>query len=517
MPKSTVSPTASRPRRRLRHLPIVTLAAVVLSASLALSAQAAPSGKHAPATRVSNHHVKRVSGACAKAHKHAAPPRHAGGNRRSAHQTRARHRPSSGRHQTRCATRAVKHGLASTTATVPQTAGNGTSRPTGAPATTSVTPSPGSTTYVSPQFLGQHLMFFSALNPAFPVHAMRLWDSNTQWCQMDSGTASNEYDFNQLDALFGQASRLGADVEFTFGYTPHWAATGSYPQSSAVNQCSASTDAAPPANESYWKNYVTAVVSHSVGKIHAYELWNEVNDPNYWSGSVAQMVRMSIDAATIIHRLDPSALVLSPSITNTSQGYSWLHQFLSSVPQGTINAIAVHSYAFGYTPEQFIPAEMSAVRSALPAAYAGMPIWSTEGGWGENSQLSSAVGDQAAFVARYDLQMLSQGVTRSYWYAYPNTQWGTLWDGTALTPAGIASGSIESWLSGATFSGCGTSDGNLWTCNLTLSNGKPAQIVWATQWAAWYPTTYATAQTLEGTTAPTNGWVQAVYEPVLLS
>jgi hypothetical protein len=373
------------------------------------------------------------------------------------------------------------------------------------------------TTYVSPQFLGQHLMFYSALNPAFPVHAMRLWDSNTQWCQMDSGTSSSEYDFGQLDALFGQASRLSADAEFTFGYTPQWAATGSYPQGSAVNQCSTSTDAMPPAKESYWTNYVTAVVRNSVGKIHAYELWNEVNDPNYWSGSVARMVRMSIDAANIIHRLDPSALVLSPSITNTSQGYTWLHQYLSQLPQGTINGIAVHTYAFGSTPEQFVPSAMKSVRSSLPGAYANLPIWSTEGGWGQNSQLSSAVGDQAAFVARYDLQLLNQGFARSYWYAYPNTQWGTLWDGTALTPAGIASGTIYNWLAGSTFSGCSSSDGNLWTCNLTLSNGKTAQIVWATTWAVWYSTGYSTVQTLEGVSAPTNGWVQAVYEPVLLS
>ncbi len=39
-----------------------------------------------------------------------------------------------------------------------------------------------------------------------------------------------------------------------------------------------------------------------------------------------------------------------------------------------------------------------------------------------------------AFVARYDLMMLNEGVARTYWYAYQNSQWGTLWDGSALTP-----------------------------------------------------------------------------------
>ena len=76
-------------------------------------------------------------------------------------------------------------------------------------------------------------MFDSTLQPAVPVHAMRLWDSNTQWCQMDRGTSTDEYDFTQLDLLLAQADRLSADVEYTFGYTPRWAADGLYPQPGA--------------------------------------------------------------------------------------------------------------------------------------------------------------------------------------------------------------------------------------------------------------------------------------------
>src|SRR5205823_9567731 len=131
-----------------------------------------------------------------------------------------------------------------------------TGSPSGAtPGDGSPSPTPAATqgnvngTYVSPQFFGQHLMFYSALNPAIPVHAMRLWDSNTQWCQMDNGTASNQYDFGQLDALLGQAPRLGADVEFTFGNTPRWASSGAYPEASATGQCSSSFGNTAPANE----------------------------------------------------------------------------------------------------------------------------------------------------------------------------------------------------------------------------------------------------------------------------
>jgi hypothetical protein len=275
----------------------------------------------------------------------------------------------------------------------------------------------------------------------------------------------------------------------------------------------------PPADESYWTNFVTALVTHAKGRIHAYELWNEVDYSEFWSGSMAAMVRMSIDAAAIIHRIDPSALVLSPSITGTSEGYAFLRQYLASVPAGTFDVIAVHSYTGGAWPEDAIPAEMAAVRAALPSGYADTPIWSTEGGWGLNSQFSTSASDQRAFIARYDLMMLAQGVERSYWYAYENTQWGTLWDGSALTPAGIATRTIDAWLVGATLRGCQTSDGNLWTCNLTTSTGNQARIVWVrTTPVGNYSTGgYSTVERLDGTSEGTGGSsITVTTEPVML-
>jgi hypothetical protein len=382
-----------------------------------------------------------------------------------------------------------------------------------------LTPQAAQATTVPSQFFGQHLMWEWNLTPAFPVHAMRLWTSNTDWCEIDSGTSSGQYNFGQLDALLGQASRLGADVEFTIGTTPTWAATGSYPQASVVDQCDwGGKGAQPPANESYWTNFVTALVTHAKGKIKAYELWNEVDYPPSWAGSVAQMVQMSVDASAIIHRIDPSALVLSPSITATQEGYTWLAQYLSSLPTGTLNGIAIHSYTAGAWPEQYLPQELSAVRAAIPQQYGKLPIWSTEGGWGLNSWFSSPGDDTAAFVARYDLMMLNLGVARSYWYAYENSQYGTLWDGAQLTPAGVASGTIEKWLTGATFGGCSSSDNNLWTCNLTTSTGKKARIVWATSWAVWYQTTgYHRVSTLDGGSSTATGWVQVALQPIMLT
>jgi hypothetical protein len=386
---------------------------------------------------------------------------------------------------------------------------------------------PATARYIAPATLGQHLMFNSALDPDVPVHAMRLWDSNTSWCKMDTGASSGQYRFGQLEALLGQASRQGADVEFTFGRTPRWAVGGSDPPSTVTDQCASTgttTSADPPASRETWRNYVTAVVTRARGRIRAYELWNEFNNPDFWAGSVDQMVQMSIDAAAIIHAVDPSALVLSPSASATPQGTAVLREYLSRLPAGTIDAIAVHTYTKGRWPEATVPAAMADVKAALPAAYADMPVWSTEGGWGTNqafrplSQPASAASDQRAFVARYQLMLLTQGFTRSYWYAYQNTDWGTLFDGTSLTPAGVATRTLDDWLVRATLSGCTSPDGNLWTCEMTSRSGVPQRIVWATQWAVWYPTSgYDQVGTLDGGSSAASGWVQVKGEPLLLS
>ena len=507
--------------RRRRQLAVAMLGALVFSSAIALSARAsATDGKrrHPPgALRLPRASVRRISGVVcgevhgrwtsgrmassgyfltdvSQAHKYASLARHARGRERQRDQSRAR----SYLRRVKQAQPLCIRGASGIGAYI------GTSR----------------NVYVSPQFFGQHLMFEWGLDPAVPVHAMRLWDSNTQWCRIDAGTTSNEYDFGQLDALLAQASTLNADVDFTFGDTPQWAAGGWYPQFASADQCSDNSSALAPADESYWTNFVTALVTHAQGRIHAYELWNEVDYPPYWSGGMAAIVRMSVDAAQIIHSIDPSALVLSPSITDSSEGYAFLHQYLSSLPPGTIDAIAVHSYTDGAWPEDTVPAEMKAVRAALPPEYARTPIWSTEGGWGLNSQFSSSPSDQRAFVARYDLQMLAQGVARSYWYAYENSQWGSLWDGTTLTPAGVATATLNAWLVGGTLRGCRTADNNLWACDLATSAGRRAQIVWVTKRVVRdYPTTgFRTVNTLDGGSSRTGRFPLTVKtEPVLLS
>jgi hypothetical protein len=115
------------------------------------------------------------------------------------------------------------------------------------------------------------------------------------------------------------------------------------------------------------------------------------------------------------------------------------------------------------------------------------PLWSTEGSWGVDTTMTSD--EQAAWLARSYLSMWQAGVARAYWYAwdnqpyapYRNSGWGQLWDPvTGVHPSGTALGQLYRWLVGSTSPAppCFRTVDNTWRCNLALSNGNPAQIVW---------------------------------------
>jgi len=105
------------------------------------------------------------------------------------------------------------------------------------------------------------------------------------------------------------------------------------------------------------------------------------------------------------------------------------------------------------------------------------PLWNTEFGWGMNSWLPN-INDQIAFLARSHLYLRSKGVARSYWYAYNNGGWGTIYNGTGLNTAGVAYQQVYTWMVGATMTTPCALASNVWSCDLTLANGNLGRAVW---------------------------------------
>jgi hypothetical protein len=356
------------------------------------------------------------------------------------------------------------------------------------------------------------------------VHRLGAWSSgNLPTIRMAAGinwasieTRRGVYDWRALDQWIGTAQTHRADVMFTLLGTPPWASTT--PKAKCIDgpgQC------APPKQMQFWEDWVRAVVGHAAGRINQWEIWNEPNLRDYWTGDVKVLADMACRAYSIIKGIDSQAVVLTPSPTRNGDQFpqDWMRLYLAAGGGACADVIAFHGYTWGvWVPEDInrIAAEMKAVMAAF--GQGNKPLWNTEGGWGRNNNVPDPDA-QAAFLARQYLLQWSSGVSRFYWYAYDDSQWGTLWNATeGLTKAGKAFQELRVWMAGATLLGKCTATDRAWTCPFIRQGGYKAIAVWDPDRQTKYspPPEYTRFRDLGGNVHEINGEVPIGPSPILI-
>ena len=232
-----------------------------------------------------------------------------------------------------------------------------------------------------------------------------------------------------------------------------------------------------------WRTYVRTVVSRYKGRISAYEIWNEPNLKDFWSGTTDQMLALTREASQIIHSVDPQAIVVSPSAT-AEYGIPWLAEFLKKGGGQYVDVIGFHFYVDPHTkvPEEMVPVIQKVERTLAENNLGKMPLWNTETGWLAPAQFESEE-LAAGFLARAYILAWAAGVQRFYWYAWDNPSLALRTYNEVnhtVTPAGEGYRVMEQWLIGAQMAGCMESAEHTWTCQLNRS-GKKQWIVWNTQ------------------------------------
>jgi hypothetical protein len=355
--------------------------------------------------------------------------------------------------------------------------------------------------------------------PTVPFGSYRTWDSGGGQGRWDTvETSQGNYNWTTVDQYVGLAQSKGVPILMELGSTPAWASSN--PSQTGCDNGPGTC--APPANLTDFDNWVTALVTRYQGRIQAYELWNEANTPAYWVGSIPTMVTMAQHAYRIIKSLDPNALVLSPSVTNTNNTAGpWLNSYLAAGGGQYADVIAFHGYFTYVTPEGDANYVIgTAIRGAMSANGASSkPLWDTESSWGVDSALSNS-DDQVSQLARHLLIYWSMGVARSYWYAWDNDTWGTLWDPTSgIHPAGTAYQQIHDWMVGATLTApCSQASDGTWSCPFTRSGGYQALAVWNPVQSLPFiaPSQFHTYRMLNGASKAISGAITIGRGPVLL-
>lgn len=132
---------------------------------------------------------------------------------------------------------------------------------------------------------------------------VRLW-AWWKWMEPTQGSI----DFTLLDALVSEAEAQGLNILLTFVSIPPWA-NGSSPDCDFWNaECSA-----PPTDPSYYRDFVTAVVTRYGNRVMFYGVWNEPNLNIFWSGSFYQYIQeILINGSNAIRAANPYARVVGP-------------------------------------------------------------------------------------------------------------------------------------------------------------------------------------------------------------
>ena len=327
--------------------------------------------------------------------------------------------------------------------------------------------------------------------PDIDFGSWRLLSAYVDWPNLEP--AKGQWKFSTLDQLVNLAQEHNVEILLPLVFSPSWA-------SSRPNEKSQYSpgNAAPPSDINDWRTYVRTVAMRYKGRIQSYEIWNEPNVHEIFSGSPEQMIALTQEANKILKEIDPNITVVSPSAT-TVNGVPWLRTFLSVGGAQYVDVIGYHFYVWD-APEKIVPL-VSQVRDAMSKfGFGSKPLWDTEAGWEiTNRKTGRAPGargvygtvisdDQAvAYLARSYVLNWAYGVSRFYWYAWDDGQTG-ITEPEDLTPksAAKAYNEIERWLVGSRMMMCDHYQAT-WNCRLQRDGGYSGWIVWNTDGSRSFP------------------------------
>jgi glycosyl hydrolase family 39 (putative alpha-L-iduronidase) len=324
-------------------------------------------------------------------------------------------------------------------------------------------------------FFGMHIHHTNTTTPwpSVPVAEWRLWDAYVTWPYLEPH--KGQFRFDTLDAYVSLARQHNTGILLPLALSPPWASARPL-EKSAYQPGSA----AEPRVLQDWRDFVRAVVTRYRGRIKAYEIWNEPNLSQFCSASVDQILVLTREASQIIHEVDPTALVVSPSATE-SKGLAWLSEFLTKGGGQYVDVIGYHLYVNPLPPEAMVSLVQQIRQIMANNGQAAKPVWNTEANWFSPKPFPSQE-LAASYLARSFILNWAAGVQRLYWYAWDNRAVQvvtTQQDNRTLTPAGRAYGTVYLWLVGARMDNCQQDANHTFVCQLNRDG--------ALQWIVWNP------------------------------
>lgn len=339
-------------------------------------------------------------------------------------------------------------------------------------------------TVLTPQYFGIHVHQpkQKSLWRGVGFGAIRFHDNNVSWRDLEP--ARDDWRWQRLDSLVDSAAEGKVDVLLTLESTPEWAASA--PKMPAAYGSGANS---MPIDINMWGQYVDTVVQRYRGRIGYYQVWNEPNVPKFFSGGPSDLYELTRRTKSLLRKLDPQAKLVCPSPTGEN-GLPFFRRLLETGIAAHCDIIGYHFYTGHRPPEAMLNVIAQVAR--LRDKYAPKtPIWNTETGWlvASRQTNASAVGfaddtkslsadEIYSYYVRATLLASSAGVDRFYWYAWDNASMGLSAErGAGHSRASKAVIDYLATVRNSKMHGC-QSESAVWKCQLTLRNGRQAQVLW---------------------------------------
>jgi hypothetical protein len=371
---------------------------------------------------------------------------------------------------------------------------------------------------------------------------LRLWDAGVQWRQVE--TSPHTYDWTRLDQIVTAAQAAHVKVTMVVAMTPPFYRAD---------------PTKPPHNLQRYRDFVKAMMQRYRdfnGKrgIDAYQVWNEANVVNFWTGTPRQMAKLTQSMWKVRNHYDPGAKVVAPPMTTRFLSQlGWMQRYDKQRVGGKhvwryYDDLALNLYPQAkYQKKPGLPEDamtllaLARKRLAKVGVPSSKPIWNTEVNYGLGTGRSAghaakkiSARRQAAYVIRTYALNAAYGVKRVFWYRY---DWNGLAGGgtlgntvlsrpgipTRLTHAGKAFLLVQQWLHGRLIGKggppCQADRRGTYTCVVKDSTG--------TRRIYWNPTRKATVklaggarrkQTEYGAVFPVKGGhnLSVDYRPVMV-
>ena len=164
--------------------------------------------------------------------------------------------------------------------------------------------------------------------PQAPVGSVRMWDNRVSWREVE--VAPGVFDWTLIDAQMAKARANRASVLLVLGQTPRSTPPARRPPASYGPGASAMPTKAA------WVRYVQETARRNInvwGHIAQFQVWNEANVVQYWSGTAKQMATLTAWTRAALRAVDPSARLVAPAlVSRLSSQQTWIKAFYA--PEG---------------------------------------------------------------------------------------------------------------------------------------------------------------------------------------